>query len=136
MPKPIPKKILARQHEITADFLAMLDSHLDDIIDGRVLDMYEIRDFAEKLHIHPTHLSNTIKFTTGKAPCYFFEDKLMAISKSMLEENKMAIGEIAALLTYDPSNFTKFFKHFSGQTPKQYREAFLLSGKKTEAVTI
>ncbi|HLA54618.1 MAG TPA: AraC family transcriptional regulator [Flavobacterium sp.] len=137
MPKPIPKKILARQHEITADFLAMIDNHLDDIVEGRILDMFEIRDFAERLHIHPTHLSNTIKLTTGKAPCYFFEDKLMAISKSMLEEGKMSIAQIAILLTYDPSNFTKFFKHFSGQTPKQYREAFLLSKVgKSEVVTI
>lgn len=134
MPTPIPKKILARQHEITADFLAMIDTHLDDIVDGRTVDMFEIRDFADKLHIHPTHLSNTIKLTTGKAPCYFFEDKIMAISKSMLEENKMSIGQIATLLTYDPSNFTKFFKHFSGQTPKQFREAFLV--RKTETVTI
>lgn len=121
----IPKKIFARQHEITAGFLKEIDAHLLDITEGRVTEMFEIRDIAGLMHIHPTHLSNTIKLTTGKAPCFFFEEKLMAISKAMLRENTMSITQIAQLLTYDPSNFTKFFKRFSGQTPKQFREHFL-----------
>lgn len=134
----IPKKILARQHEITADFLKAIDKHLLDITEGRTLEMFEIRDLAGVLFIHPTHLSNTIKLTTGKAPCYFFEEKIMKIAKSMLEENKVSIAQIATLLTFDPSNFTKFFKRFSGQTPKQFREQFLLerNSLKTETVTI
>ncbi|MBK0378336.1 helix-turn-helix domain-containing protein [Mucilaginibacter segetis] len=121
MPTSIPKKILARQHEITADFLKEVDKHLDDVIQGRVDDMLEIRDFAEILHIHPTHLSNTIKLTTGKAPCWFFEDKIMVLAKNMLQQN-IPIKAIALKLTFDPSNFTKFFKRFEGVTPKQYRE--------------
>ncbi len=72
MVKSIPKKIFARQHEITADFLKQIDQHLDDIMQGRVTEMFEIRDIADLLFIHPTHLSNTIKLTTGKATCYFF----------------------------------------------------------------
>lgn len=134
----IPKKILARQDEITADYLKLIDVHLLDIIEGRVTEMFEIRDFAQKLFIHPTHLSNTIKLTTSKAPCFFFEAKILEISKQLLEQNEMAITQIAILLTYDPSNFTKFFKHFTGQTPKQYRETFLTQhlNQNTEAVTI
>lgn len=134
----IPKKILARQNEITADFLKEIDKHLLDIIEGRATEMFEIRDLAAQLFIHPTHLSNTIKLVTGKAPCFFFEEKIMVIAKSMIKENKLSITQIATLLTFDPSNFTKFFKRFSGLTPKQYREQ-VLEGKfslKTETVTI
>ena len=121
----IPKKILARQHEITSDFLKELDKHLADIVEERAIDMFEIRDFAEILHIHPTHLTNTVKLTTGQPPCFFYEEKIMTIAKSFLEKNKMTIGAIAELLTYDPSNFTKFFKRFGNITPKQYREDYL-----------
>jgi AraC-like DNA-binding protein len=124
---PIPKKILARQHEITADFLIAVDKHLDDIMENRVMDMMEIRDFADDLHIHPTHLSNTIKLTTGKAPCYFFEEKIMNIAKKLLQDTSVPIAEIASQLTFDPSNFTKFFKRFEGITPKQYREEMFIS---------
>ena len=123
----IPKKILARQHEITSDFLKELDKHLADIVDERVLDMYEIRDVAGLLHIHPTHLSNTIKLTTGKAPCFFFEEKILNIAKTMLQDKSASIAEVAKRLTFDPSNFTKFFKRFEGVTPKQYREQMFIS---------
>jgi AraC family transcriptional regulator of adaptative response / methylphosphotriester-DNA alkyltransferase methyltransferase len=127
MATKIPKKILARQHEITSDFLKEVDKHLADIVDERVLDMYEIRDIAGLLHIHPTHLSNTIKLTTGKAPCFFFEEKIMTIAKTMLQDNSIPIAEVAKRLTFDPSNFTKFFKRFEGVTPKQYREQLFIS---------
>lgn len=122
----VPKKILARQHEITADYLKAIDKHLDDVLSNRVLDMYEIRDFADEMHIHPTHLSNTIKLTTGKHPCFFFEEKIMEIAKAMLKDNTVSVAEIASRLTFDPSNFTKFFKRFEGVTPKQYREQWLM----------
>ncbi|MEN5084900.1 helix-turn-helix transcriptional regulator [Sphingobacterium faecium] len=123
----IPKKLFVREQEITADFLRALDNHLSDILCGNKDQMYEIRDFAALLHIHPIHLSNTIKSATGHSPCYFMENRLMEISKSMLQQINIPIAEIARTLTYDPSNFTKFFKRFSGQTPKQYRADFLLN---------
>jgi len=124
----IPKKIFARQHEITADFLKEIDKHLDDIMANRTMDMMEIRDIADILHIHPTHLSNTIKLTTGQAPCYFFEEKIMRIAKEMLKDTSIPIARIASQLTFDPSNFTKFFKRFEGITPKQYREEVFVAG--------
>lgn len=138
----LPKKLAARQHEITADFLAILDRHLADLLAGRVLDMYEIRDVADEMNIHPTHLSNTIRLTTGYAPCYFFEHKIMAIARNLLTTTRQSVAEIARTLTYDPSNFTKFFKHFQGITPKQYREDVWAQQreaqplKKTELLTV
>ena len=122
MPAPIPKKILARQHEITVDYLKAVDKHLDDLMNNRVMDMLEIRDFADQLHIHPIHLSNTIKLATGKSPCWFFEEKIMTIAKNMLADQRVSINQVATRLTFDPSNFTKFFKRFEGVTPRQYRE--------------
>lgn len=131
----LPKKIAARQEEILADFLKAIDIHLEEILSGKATEMFEIRDLAGVLHIHPTHLSNTIKLTTGKAPCYFFERRILEIAKDLLLNTKAPISAIAEKLTYDPSNFTKFFKHFEGMTPKQYREA-TYAASKTEVVTI
>lgn len=130
----IPVKILARQHEITAVFIREMEKHLDDIVNGRAEEMLEIRDIAQLMHIHPTHLSNTIKLTTGKAPCFFFEERIMKIAREKLLDPSNSIADIAVLLTFDPSNFTKFFKRFEGVTPSQYRERHLL--QKTETITI
>jgi AraC family transcriptional regulator, regulatory protein of adaptative response / methylphosphotriester-DNA alkyltransferase methyltransferase len=123
----IPQKILSRQHEITIDFLDAVDKHIQDILEEKAQKMHEIRHFADLLNIHPTHLSNTIKLTTGKSPCDFFEEKNMDIAKDMLADSSKSITQIAELLTFDPSNFTKFFKRFEGITPKQFREKVLMS---------
>jgi AraC family transcriptional regulator of adaptative response / methylphosphotriester-DNA alkyltransferase methyltransferase len=118
----IPKKLLARQHEIAADFQRLVAAHVADIAAGRATTMLEIRDFASQLCIHPTHLSNTIKLATGQPPCFFFEAEILAVAKELLRDTTRPAADIAASLTYDPSNFTKFFKRFAGTTPKHYRE--------------
>ncbi|MGI4885579.1 MAG: helix-turn-helix domain-containing protein [Janthinobacterium lividum] len=119
---PIPHKILARQHEITAAFRRAVDQHLADVVAGRATEMLEVRDFASQLCIHPTHLSNTLKLTTGHPPCYYFEAQILAAAQQLLRDTDRPVAAIAANLTYDPSNFTKFFKRFACCTPKQYRE--------------
>jgi AraC-like DNA-binding protein len=120
--KPLPKKILARQHEITADFTRLVHAHVDDLVAGRATEALEIRDFASQLCLHPTHLSNTVKLVTGEAACAIYERKLVAEAQALLLDSRRTIADVAAQLTYDPSNFTKFFKHFVGLTPKQFRE--------------
>jgi AraC-like DNA-binding protein len=58
----------------------------------------------------------------GKSPCDIYEQKLLGIAKDLMLTTDMSISAIARHLTFDPSNFTKFFRHFEGITPKQYRE--------------
>ena len=116
------QQLQSRPEEITSAYLKALDNHLTDIVEGREVDVKEINEIAELLHIHPTHLSNTIKLATGKSACYFYEHKIIEIAKSLLEQHTKTITEIAHLLTYDPSNFTKFFKSYVQKTPSQYRK--------------
>jgi len=113
---------MTRQEEITKRYLEALDNHLADLVEGRTNDIKEINEIAELLHIHPTHLSNTIKQATGKSACYFYEHKIIDIAKSLLDNSSKSISDIAYLLTYDPSNFTKFFKSYVNKTPSQYRK--------------
>ena len=138
MPRPaLPAALFARRHEITADYLREVDQHLADIVAGRATEMFEIRDFAGILCVHPTHLSNTIKEATGHAPCYFFEERILETARELLRDPNRSVASVAANLTYDPSNFTKFFKHFTGSTPRQFREEAWARqrAEKTEAVT-
>ena len=119
---PLPKKILARQHEIYAQFLREVDRHLADLVAGRATEMFEIRDLAGVMCMHPTHLSNTIKLVTGHSPCHDFQLRILATAQELLRATDQPVAAVAATLTYDPANFTKFFKRFGGCTPKQYRE--------------
>lgn len=122
MPTPLPLKILARQHEIFAQFLREVDRHLADLVAERATEMFEIRDFAGLMCIHPTHLSNTIKLVTGHSPCHYFQLRILVVAQQLLRNTDRSVAAIAATLTYDAANFTKFFKRFGGCTPKQYRE--------------
>jgi len=111
-----------RQREIVKQYITALDKHIDDLRAGKAEQVLEIRDFAGMLHVHPVHLSNTIKEVTGRSTCDLFEQRLLDLAKELLLTTNHTIAHIAAQLTYDPSNFTKFFKHYTGITPKQFRQ--------------
>ncbi|HET9747270.1 MAG TPA: helix-turn-helix transcriptional regulator [Chitinophagaceae bacterium] len=114
---------MKRSKEITEAYLRELDKHLEELKSGRATSTFEVQDIAALLHIHPTHLSNTIQQELKRSPCDIYEEKLMAIAKELILTTNLPIAEIARQLTFDPSNFSKFFRHFAGTTPKQYRDA-------------
>ncbi|MEC5147145.1 AraC family transcriptional regulator [Chitinophaga sp. 212800010-3] len=112
----------SRNDEITDAYFEILNKHLHDIVEGRVVKMLELSEIARAMYISPQHLSDTIKLTKGYAPCYFYDEKILIEAKKMLAETELPIAEIARILTYDPSNFSKFFKRKLKETPGQYRE--------------
>lgn len=112
---------MTRPQEIVREYLRELDNHVLRLKNGETQEVLEVKEFAEILHIHPGHLSNTIQEQLGQSPCSLFEERLMKVSKELILETDLSIAEIARRLTYDPSNFSKFFKHFEGITPGQFR---------------
>lgn len=112
-----------RQRQIVDQYIRHLDGHIADLRAGAAERVFEIRDFARMMHLHPVHLSNTVKEVTGSSTCDLFETRLLAVAKDLILHTELSIGAIATRLTYDPSNFTKFFKAFTGTTPKKFREA-------------
>jgi AraC family transcriptional regulator, regulatory protein of adaptative response / methylphosphotriester-DNA alkyltransferase methyltransferase len=110
-----------RAQEIVSAYIQELDKHIDDLRKGTAERTFEIQDLADLVHVHPTHLSNTLYEVTGLSPCDIYENKLLALSKELLSNGLLPINVIARQLYYDPSNFTKFFKAYTGITPKQFR---------------
>ncbi|MEO3403276.1 AraC family transcriptional regulator [Mucilaginibacter sp. CAU 1740] len=110
-----------RPHQILSQFIQLIDEHLADLIHHRATDMQEIENFAELMHIHPTHLSNTIKEVSGTSACGIYQTKIIETAKQLLADPSLTIRDIAFTLTFDPSQFTKWFKRLAGTTPKQYR---------------
>lgn len=114
---------MKRTKEIAEAFLKELDKHPEDLKLGRATSTFEVQDIAALLHIHPTHLSNTIQEELRRSPCDIYEERLLNLAKELILTTELSIAEIARHLTYDPSNFSKFFKHFTGTTPKKFRDA-------------
>ncbi|WP_343672432.1 helix-turn-helix transcriptional regulator [Chitinophaga sp.] len=124
------RNISPRKIEIANRFLFELDKHLTELKTGQVEKSIELNEIAERLFIVPNHMSDTVREVLGKSPCEIYENKLVEIAKEMLEDFNKPVNEIARTLDYDPSNFTKFFKSYTGLTPSKYRKS------KTEYLTI
>lgn len=110
-------KNIKRSEEITNSYFAFLDKHIEDVISGKVADFMELNRIATELFISHNHLSDTIQKETGNHPCHFYDLKIIEQSKKMLLESDFSVATIARKLTYNPSNFSKFFKKNVGQTP-------------------
>ena len=120
--KQAERDILSRSKEITENYFRFLDKHIADVITGKVDDFMEINQIASELFISHKHLTDIVQKETGNHPCHFYDLKILDEAKRMLSETNKSIAEIAKILTYDPSNFSKFFKKFVGQTPGQFRK--------------
>ena len=114
--------ILKRSKEITENYFRFLDNHIEDVVLGKTEEFMEINQIASALFVSHKHLTDIVQKETGNHPCHFYDLKIIDEAKKMLSETDKSISEIAKILTYDPSNFSKFFKRFVGQTPKKFRE--------------
>lgn len=115
-------KTLKRGEEITNKYLSFLDQHIHDVISGDTSEFMELNEIAIHLAISHTHLTDTVKKEKGNHPCHFYDTKIIEQIKIMLSETNQSIAEIARIFTYDPSNFSKFFKKWMNMTPGAYRK--------------
>lgn len=99
-----------RSTEITKEYLAFLDNHIEEIVSGKQTEFKTLNQIATELFVSHSHLSDTVQKETGNHPYYFYDSKIIDQSKNMLVKSNLSIAEIARKLTYDPSNFSKFFK--------------------------
>lgn len=111
-----------RPEEISALFNNILDTHLRKIIRGIEDHFLSIHEVAAMLYIHPTHLSNTVKATTGRSPCDICNEKTIKAAQELLANSSLSIADIAIKLTFEPTNFTKYFRKHTGQTPSAFRK--------------
>ncbi len=121
-----------RKKQITDSFLAKLDEHLAALANGKVETSYGIKQIAELMFINPNHLSDTIRKVLGKSPCSIFEEKLIDICKVLILNSDKPIGEIAYTFDYEPSNFIKLFKRYTGTTPLKFRNHYFSNTLRSE----
>ena len=78
--------------------------------------------YADKMHLSPQHLSTTIKKITGKTLTDIISSFIINDAKAKLKSTEMTIQEIAYSLNFpDISFFGKYFKRYTGMSPKQYK---------------
>lgn len=114
-----------RNQEITKIYLNFIENHVEDVASGNVSEFMELNQIASELAISHQHLTDTVKKETGNHPCHFYDGKIIEKAKNLILTTEKPISEIAHILTYDPSNFSKFFKKWTGFTPANFRKTHL-----------
>ena len=85
-----------------------------------------VGDYAGRQHLHPNYFSTVIKSKTGKSVHTWIAEKTLAEARTMLNNPKWSIKEIAFHLKFsEPTHFSKFFKKHSQVTPNAYRKSIL-----------
>ena len=73
--------------------------------------------------ISPQHLSTTVNKITGKTVTDIIAKLVITDAEAKLKSTDLTIQEIAYSLNFpDISFFGKYFKRYTGMSPKQYRE--------------
>jgi len=100
-----------------------LANRFKHLVEKNFIEMREVQQYAEKLHITPKYLTDAVKETYGKTPRDFINDMLLLEAKVQLVSTDKTITEIALELNFsDQSHFNHFVKQRTGCSPVELRQ--------------
>lgn len=111
-----PVKVKSRKENIFERFYALL------------VEFYQsersVKFYADKLCLTPKHLSGVVKEVSGKTVGEWIDELVILEAKALLNSSSLNIQEIADRLSFaNQSFFGKYFKHYTGMSPKEYRKS-------------
>ncbi len=81
------------------------------------------KEYAAMLYVTTYYLNSICKDLLGKSAGEVIRDRILLEAKRLLVNGDISISEIAYRLNFkDTSYFTKFFKNYTGKTPKEFRK--------------
>jgi YesN/AraC family two-component response regulator len=84
-----------------------------------------ISDIAEALNIHYGYLYRLFKVAMAKTPLDHLNEIRIEKAKNLLINTNIPVIEVSDYIGVNGSQyFSKFFKKYTGLTPKQYRDGF------------
>ncbi|MDR1344757.1 MAG: helix-turn-helix domain-containing protein [Tannerellaceae bacterium] len=108
--------VLSRKEEIMNQFLQLLFLHVSS--------QHLVTFYADKLCITPQYLSIILKEITGKPANKWIDDALIIEAKVRLKAPQTTVQQVADALNFsDQSTFGKFFKKYTGLSPRDYRKS-------------
>lgn len=109
------KNHYTRKEELAYRFLHMiLEEHSPD---------KDVPYYAGKLNITPKYLTSLIRSLSGHSARDWIVRYMLLEIKSLLRESSMDLKSITNRLHFpDQSTLSRFFRHYTGMTPSQYRK--------------
>lgn len=114
--EPFKNEIVTNQGRMANRFLSLVQENYKK---ERFLEFY-----ASKLDITPKHLSRSIKAQTGFTAVEWIERFVILEAKVLLKSTNLNIQQIADELNFpSQSFFGKYFKKYTGMSPKEFRNS-------------
>lgn len=80
--------------------------------------------FADKCCLTAGYFGQLVKTETGRTAKDFINDRLLTTAKEFLNDDRLTVQQISSRLGFEyPQHFVRFFKHHTGMTPNEYRNA-------------
>jgi AraC family transcriptional activator of pobA len=93
------------------------------LIEDNYVSQKNVSSYAEMLNINPSCLNELSKRTTGITAGELIRNRVIDESKKLLYSSSISGKEIAFQLGFDdPAYFSRFFRKYTGQTLKEFRE--------------
>lgn len=105
------------------DAASLLTQQYKNALMQHIYDIHTVAEYAAHLSVSQTYLNRCLQATTGKTAHDILNDMLLLEAKTLLKQSALSISEIAYKIgKQDHSDFSRFFKHHIGLTPKEFRK--------------
>jgi len=89
----------------------------------------EVSYFADKLHVSPKYLSETVRRLTGTSVTTYIANATVPITKELLSDEQLSLSQIADMMNFNTlSYFCRYCKKHLGKTPSEYRKSLQPEG--------
>ena len=113
--KEIPK---GTDRDYTILFSALVNSHFSKI--------RSVQEYAELMHLSEKRLGRATSSVLGKTPKEIITERVLLEIKRVLAHTNKSIKETGFGLGFnEPTNFIKYFRQQTGQTPSEFRKSHL-----------
>ena len=110
----IGNKRLGRKEITVVQYVRLIERHY--------MHHHDVVFYAQQLCMSKGNLGKVIKEVTGKAPKVLLEEKLISMTKNLLDTTQLSIYIIAEEMGFKSSSaFNNFFKSHTHRTPNEYR---------------
>lgn len=108
---------------LTAAFTTLFDKDFETLQQYKPTTIKTLGEYARLLNVSQNHLNDTVRAVSGKTPGTLIRERIVKETSQLLIHTRLSIAEICFLFNFeDPSYFTRFFKRYTGMTPKHHRE--------------
>ena len=111
--KPSDITVSSLDEELISNAIAHIEAHMHDAD-------YSVMQLSSDVGMTRGHLYKTLMAITGKSPLEFIRIIKLKRGKSLLDQGKTNISEVADMVGFSPKQFAHYFKLMYNDTPSEY----------------